>query len=155
MNNLPALRNVLYDILTGSSDQEVDGDTVIQNMGLNLSNAVKKDGVNIIALQSANIHKITVKVTEGLRLIDEMQQPQVIDVEPEPEPETVEGFMRAKIEQGYDLRQFLDMISSLYVVTAVDMLGQDQAKRRLRIRGETLSKALRPTYGGNEIATDS
>lgn len=145
------IRNALYDILTGSADQQSDG-SVVQNMGLNLSNAVRKDGVNIIALQSANIHRVTVTVTQALKLLD---QDQIETIEALPEPVVVEAIqapvdhdniyriVETNLFDQVSLDDFITWITALYVKEAKKhCITKTELQRKLGVTYQRLKKIL-------------
>lgn len=151
------LRNALYDILTGSVDQQNEG-TVIQNMGLNLSNAVRKDGVNIIALQSANIHRITVNVTEALKILDQVetveQLPEPIEVEPVIDHDNIHRIVETNLFEGIKLDQFLEWVAGVYVAEAMRQYGtKAEVQRRLGVNYQRLKKILEGGNSKERIAT--
>lgn len=72
MKDLMQVKEILYDILLQSDDAH-DAVAVNQQMGVSLTNAVRKDGVNII--QYSQISKNVVSgVAKALRAIDMIQE---------------------------------------------------------------------------------
>lgn len=109
MTRFKDLRNILYELMLATHDDGNDGDNgrqdvaANQSMGVNLTSAVKKDGVNIIQLQNVKaIGKITTHVVEALRELDvieiEAQPPVLIEHQPEYKP-TVEEALTALSKQ--------------------------------------------------------
>lgn len=75
MNNLTDLKEILYTMLETIGEQS-DGQTDIkafQNMGVELSNAVQKNGVNIVQVQSVVNIKLVPQITKALRLCDALE----------------------------------------------------------------------------------
>lgn len=143
MINLNLIRNILYDILTAEDEQSA-GVQATQNMGVQLTNTIKKEGVTIVQLQSVVNKTVLLKITEGLRLLDNMQSSLQIEENEQPvielKPRTLEDIAAEKVHEGFDLKSFVDMITAVYVNAAIGILGPDRTRRQLRIRGETIKK---------------
>jgi len=137
--NLNPIRNILYDILT-AEDEQSSSVQATQNMGVQLTQSIKKEGVTIVQLQSVVNKTVLMKVTEGLRMLDHMQVAEEEAPLIELRPRTLEDLAAEKVNEGYDLKAFLDMITSVYVSTAIAMMGPERARRQLRIRNETIKK---------------
>lgn len=116
------LRPLLYDILLGATDP---GDQVQMNqqMGVALSHAAQKGGVQIVQLQSASMNKVVSGVTTALKMLDErVQLPELEEPEPVKEPESVvlERIIDRNLESARSLGDFLDEIEALYVKKALE-----------------------------------
>jgi hypothetical protein len=145
--NLVPLRQIFYDILlSGNEGNDVKAN---QQMAVSLSNSVRKDGVNIIQLQSVVNNRIIEKVTEGLKYIDTMP------VLPEPEPveedsNSLEQTIHGCLDKGMSLESFLDHMAGNYCTEAVAVFGANQAKEVLNVRGPKLARLT----GGHSGDTD-
>lgn len=62
------VKEVFYDILHSAVGN--NGQDVQQNLGVSLSKAVQRDGVNIIQIQNVNSVEMIDKVIKGLRVLD-------------------------------------------------------------------------------------
>lgn len=141
MIDLMPIRNILYDILT--ADEETSPNVqATQNMGVALTNTLKKEGVTILQMQSVVNKTVLAKVTAGLRLLDGMQLQ--IDGNQQPtielKPRTLEDVIGEKLAEGYSLKDFIEMITGMYVNAAIETFGMNRARRQLRVRGETFAK---------------
>ena len=135
MDLLP-LREILYTILTGVTEEQTDI-KANQQMGVQLSSAVKKDGVNIIQLQNVISQKVISSVTEALRFLDVQASVPAL-----PMPETLESFMTECLRGESDLKLFMKKMEQLYIRCAVNQLGAIGAKRILKIRQIRVEEAL-------------
>lgn len=131
-----ALRNILYEILT-AEDEGPSSINATQQMGVSLSNAVKKDGVMIVQLQSVVNKVIVKKVVEALTLLDGPTD----EVEALPYPETVDQFLDRHLEEGYSLVEIKKLISRMYAQAAVEKYDfTGSTCRRLGIRPTTMRR---------------
>ena len=144
-SNYPRLRNILYEILTAGVDSEPSDITALQNMGVSLSPAVNKQGTNIIQIQSVVNNKVITKVTEALKLLD------IIDAQAEPElvleaeiPSSIPNireFIEERLEREMSLTGFLRFMEVLYIMIAIETLGETETKRVLRVREQRIAAA--------------
>lgn len=134
--NLTDLRTLMYDILEG---EEENGDSKIalsQQMGINLTKAVQKDGVNIIQMPMQQVisRRITLKVIDALKLIDAMSAPKQIEFVDGPQPGSMQDYMRKSLGASISLADFMTEIEMMYIREAVNEYGMDKAKTILNIR---------------------
>ena len=111
------LRELLYGILTGAVEKETDV-SLSQNMGVALSSAVRKEGVNILQLQSFNYQALAVAVTDALKLIDQARPvPHLIeDQRAEPDSENdLEIVIEDSLANDTPLDEFLMAMTGKYV----------------------------------------
>ena len=67
------LKNLLYDTLI-LDEQPQDRDiSLTQNMGVSITKALSKDGVNLVQIQSIVDKKIIVNMVQALKIIDTLQ----------------------------------------------------------------------------------
>jgi len=78
MDKMHDLKLQLYELIeevaageTGNNTNDADI-TMQQNMGISLTKAIKKDGVNIIQIQSTHINKVIPKIINCLKIIDDI-----------------------------------------------------------------------------------
>lgn len=151
------VRKKLYDILTADADPQ--GDSPIkatQNMGVAMSNAIKKEGVTIIQMQNVVSKTVIHHVTEALRLLDTMELEQRLGeieeaeaVEEVPQIEdtraTVEDFFDAAIQTGMSLDDLCKKVGGMYLLAMLDRYEVNEARRRLRIRQPRFDALLEET----------
>lgn len=147
--NYAAIRSILYDILTAGSDSEPIDIKAMQNMGVALSPAVSRQGTNIIQLQSVVNSKVINKVTDALKMIDTAEADdrtvEVLEAEEVPklpEPETLQSMVEEKLDNDTTLKDFISYMESFYILKAIEYLGEDDAKRILKIRKQRVAAAL-------------
>jgi len=127
-DKLAKIRKSIYQIIemkpasSGNMDISMD-----QKMNLALSNAVKKDGVNIIQLQNMEIIQATISnAMDAIRILDEIQfAPNVIDVVPQEEPddaipfESIKELLITFIRNGITYKDFISAMKRAYVLCAI------------------------------------
>lgn len=119
------LRPLLYDILLGATDPG-DQMQLNQQMGVALSHAAQKGGVNIVQLQSASMNKVVAGVTTALKMLDERPElPELEEPVPVKEPESVvlERIIDRSLQSARSLADFVDEIEALYVKKALQKFG--------------------------------
>lgn len=142
---LVELRKKLYDILTADQEQEDRQINATQQMGVNLSNAIKKDGVTIIQMQNVVSKTVIKHVTEALKMLDSMELEQkIIDITPvdenipqieekEWEP-TIRDFLNEAVEARIPLDMLCKRVGGMYLLAVLDRYEEDEARRRLKVR---------------------
>ena len=71
--DLGTLRNAVYEIVTPPPEQSIPDINQTQNMGVALTNSMKKEGVNIVQIQqTVNVHVINTSI-KALKIIDNIQ----------------------------------------------------------------------------------
>ena len=145
--NAPAIRELLYGILTGAV--EGMGDLQVnQQLDLAISKAVQKEGVNIIQVQSVQMYNVISSVTKALKMLD-MAGPVQLP-EPKKELET-ENDLAIQIEDHLasmtGLDDFMHLIARRYVEAALKKFPTvKEAQTALDISYQRLLK-LRKKYG--------
>lgn len=75
------LKPVLYELLTNAcmQDSGASGE-ITQNLGVSLTNAVKREGVNIIQIQNVKLDSIVPQIVVALKMVDQLVQREAITV---------------------------------------------------------------------------
>jgi hypothetical protein len=141
---LMELRKKLYEILTADQEHDDRQINATQQMGVSLSNTIKKDGVMIIQMQNVVSKTVIKHVTEALKLLDAMELEQrIIDVTPvgEETPQiedsgepTIRDFLNEAVEAGIPLDLLCRKVGGMYLLAVLDKYEEDEARRRLKIR---------------------
>ena len=145
MPSLSDLRVIMYDILQGDEDNGDANISLSQQMGINMSKAVQKDGVNIIQMPMQQVvdRRITLKVIDALKLMDAMAAPKQIEFDDdEAKPGSMQDFLIKSLEVGTALVDFLRDMEKMYVRMAVKEYGMAQAKGILNIREPRIKGVL-------------
>jgi len=74
-SELVELKELMYDTLTLEESNATDEKSIAahQNMGVQLTNAVKKEGVTIVQMQNVINKQVTINLVKALKLIDKLQ----------------------------------------------------------------------------------
>lgn len=83
MNNYRDIKSKLYDLLAIAccEKEEDNGDKITQNLGISMTNAVRKGGVINIINQSITIQRIVPKVIEIMRSVDALEYVEPLEIE--------------------------------------------------------------------------
>ena len=73
IQKLSPIKQLLYDLLSANNQADETSIAANQQLGVSMTNAVKKDGVNIIQLQNVISHKVITSAVEALKLLDQIQ----------------------------------------------------------------------------------
>jgi len=154
--DLTPVRNILYDILTAEHEDDTNGEVnATQQLGVALTNSVKKEGVNIIQLQSVVNVKVIKKVTDALRFLDDAQKQIekecVIEAETEEVkqlPAPVPDFVLESLRNKVPLREFMEVAEREYISEFITRYGEPESMRLLGIRKARMEAALE--YMDNE-----
>lgn len=169
--DLRDLKDKLYEILLTTSDGDNGKTTLDQKLGVSITKAAQKEGnVQIIQLQNANVHHITEKVIDALRIVDafHLENPMTVTVQPtsiitDPEeevlPESEEpvalspeeeearverDFMNLLFDRGLNWKDMQKYVMASYmghVLTSLDGNRKD-ASKFLSIQRTYLSKKV-------------
>lgn len=159
MNDLKPLRDILYDILV-SGDDSGDQITATQKMAVALSNAVRKDGVNVIQLQNVVNQKVIQKVTEALRFLDRHMEESLLTsqnvaeaeiIEDERPEDTLLELIYSAFDKKMSLIAFTRHMQERYVAEAVSSMGRKEAKKLLGIREPKLKQIIGGENGNDSI----
>jgi hypothetical protein len=128
----------------GSGGQDV---TANQSMGVNLTSAVKKDGVNIIQLQNVKaIGKITTHVIEALRKLDAIEveaqevEPLLIEHQPDYKPtveEALTALSKLLLAAGLNIQEMCGVMRHGAATAALEAYANnaDRAGTALDVKG--------------------
>jgi hypothetical protein len=159
MDAITGLKSLLLDLM--GSVFENNGDiTATQQMGVQLSNGIKKDGVVIIQNQNFEIYgRIVPKLVEAIRRCDALQNSWDHDSTPEIEPPTpaieykpspseitdpIQECCRHLYVSGVDWADMQQIMRKRYVLYAVSVCGtQVKAATALKMQTSYLNKLLR------------
>ena len=158
--NLARLKETMYEIITTDNNPSQGSGEVkaTQNMGLALSNSVKKDGVNIIQVQQVDNRQIINKTIEALRVIDDLQkafseqdmtyiEAEVVPlIEEKPEVDLIEYSNSIDVawEHSMSLGDFISQMKKAYIVKAIDSTGSTkEAADKLKISRTYISRLKR------------
>lgn len=119
MVNTDRLRGLLYDMLVGATDPG-DQVSVSQQLGVAISAAAQKQGVNIVQLQSLSINKLVVGVTAALKLLDEKPEIALLEEKSEPDSLSLDEIIETELRNAVSLADFLDKIEAKYVQRALE-----------------------------------
>jgi len=157
--DLIQLKNLLYDTLT--AEEEDSGTDVVanQNLGVNLTKAIKKDGVQIFQLQSVVNKKITNNVIKSLKIVDKLQEKERILPSPIQTPELSLDHVIQVIEwlasKNIPLKQFDKLMRGLYVSEIVSDSGNTSiAAERLGVSIGQVHKVKREGKEAIQILDD-
>jgi hypothetical protein len=157
MSDLRSLRDILYDILLSGEDSR-DQINATQKMAVAMSNAIRKDGVNVIQLQNVVNQKVIQKVTEALRFLDRHTEESllasqnvaeaeiVVDEQPE---DTLLELIYSALDKKMSLIAFTRHMQERYVAEAVASMGRKEAKKILGIREPKLKQIIGGEENGN------
>jgi hypothetical protein len=148
------VKRLLYEIITTGEDAE-QSIQAVQQMGVSITNAVSKRGINIIQLQNVVQAKVIQNAVKCLQLIDEQKQhyarlpmerrlPIIIDNKNEDillPDEAFKNFIRADLNEGLTLEHFLNRVIKIFLSHALLMYGDEKiAAEKVGISHETFIK---------------
>lgn len=139
--DIKLLKPLLYDLLMSACETQPNDNAVSmkQGMGVNLSNSVKKEGVNIIQIQTARLDTMVPKLVEAMQMVDMLvegqqamiqkrEQPIMLEatcekIEDVDEQDVIERFCEAMYEDEKKLQEIKDLIVVRYVEYLESRLG--------------------------------
>lgn len=148
MQAIADLKLILFDMLEAAFKQANNGNDInlSQQLGVNMSNTVKKDGVVIIQNQNLEIyHNIIPPMVKALKLCDaiEVSQPasQILQIQaPEPDTDTdpIEECCAFLYEQNICWEDMQDLMKARYATFVI-------AQKETKIEAAKMLK-IQPTY---------
>ena len=139
---LTPIRQILYDILTAGENENGGGDVnMVQKMGLEMSNAIRKEGVTVVQLQSYVNQKVINKVAQALQTIDAIEgeviggEQMLLD-----EPLSLAGHIKQSLAAGQPMNLFIEDLARRYAKAAVEKYGIEAACSRLRIKSKRVNE---------------
>lgn len=139
---LDQVKNVLYEILTDDGTDTDEGAVkATQNMGVSVTNSMKKSGINIIQMQSVVNKKVVNKVVKALSLIDDIKNhsPAKADIQ----IETIFAVIEWLADQNLTLNEFLTGMKRAYVEAIVNRHDtRTEAAKVLGIQRTYLSRLM-------------
>jgi len=134
------LKECLYDILMAEEEKPDNTPDInaIQNLGVSMTRAVQKDGVNIFQLQSVRSHKVTLNVVKALKLLDNASAPPApVLLEAPPEEEKVDVVFEKEKALRMLLVDWADSRTSLNtVLESIKQLYITEVTRRYETQAE-------------------
>jgi hypothetical protein len=153
--SLSAIKEILFDLLSDSV-KDTSNVTAQQNLGVQLSNAVKKEGVVIIQNQNVEVLNVIIpKVIQALRIIDSVNQlpdcgPVVIEHEPESFMDVETAYLEHMFKNNWKWDMVFATFKMAYVKHVVNHFEtQKDAADHLGIQASYLSKLLKEKDDGN------
>lgn len=155
MNKIKDIKEQLYELMLIACDSVPDnGDTkVSQNLGIAMSNAVKKGGVVNIISQNITFQKVIPKIVEIVKGVDELEyaeveyQEQVLQIEHkkvEALPDPVEECCKFFYEQRFQWKEFRDTMRMRYMDYVRKQCKTNQeAARFLNVHNSYVTKNVR------------
>lgn len=145
--DLVALKNLLYDTLAADDEESTSTDiTASQNLGVSLTNAIKKDGVQIFQLQSVVSKKVTNNIVKSLKIVDKLQDQERLPVSTSKELtmdhviQVIEWLASKKLP----LKKFDKLMRGLYVTKVLsDCDNGALAAELLEVSGSQVHKLRR------------
>jgi hypothetical protein len=133
------VKQLLYEIIATGDDDEEQSIKAVQQMGVSISNAVLKNGVNILQLQNITQKKVINKAVKALQILDahahEAAYPQLsmehrvplIVSEPNEEmltpDEAFRNFIRAEVNDEVPAETFIYRVLQLYAKYVMNRYG--------------------------------
>jgi hypothetical protein len=133
------VKQLLYEIIATGDDDEEQSIKAVQQMGVSMSNAVLKNGVNILQLQNITQKKVINKAVKCLQILDahahEAAYPQLpmdraiplIINDPNAEmltpDEAFRNFIRAEVNDEVPAEAFIYRVLQLYVKYVMNRYG--------------------------------
>jgi hypothetical protein len=124
--SLMDLKTVLYDMLTTLTKNDTEGDPVAitQQLGIQMSKAVQRDGVNVIQLQNVHLSRIVPHLIDGMKLIDsialgtpqeviELKQIEHV-VEEEEDDDPIDSCCKFMYDQGIKWKEMQELMKARY-----------------------------------------
>ncbi len=148
---LSKLKDFMYDILEiEDDDQQKDSIVANQGMGVQLSNAMKKDGVTIVQMQNVVNKKVTTNVVKSLRLIDKLlDNSRSIEIEQTtPAPQITLDHLIQVIawlaDKGLKMKDFDNLMRGLYCREQIKVEGSTtKAAEKIGVSQAHVSKLNR------------
>jgi hypothetical protein len=147
-------KQLLYEIITTGENAE-QNIKAVQQLGVSITNAVAKNGVNIIQLQNVVQNKVIKNAVKCLRLLDarkdefsalpmERRLPIIIDNKNEEvlnPDEAFKNFIKADLNDGLTLEHFLNRVIKMFLSHALQMYGDEKiAAEKVGVPFETFAR---------------
>lgn len=141
------VKQILFEIITSGGDDEEDQSIkAVQQMGVSLTNAVAKNGVNIIQVQSIVQKKVIEKAVKALQIINSREHeyaypriarddrvPLIVNQDQDMTPDKAfRDFVRAEINDEVLAESFIYRCLQLYINYAIERY-QDEATAAKKI----------------------
>lgn len=126
--SLEKVKSILYDVLTADDNGQNNLEPVIkatQNMGVTVSSAVMKNGVNVFQLQNVVHQKVIKNVVEALRVIDRIDslpipvEPLLIQESSSEYQKTLEEEIEEALDNEVSYSSFIKEIGQQFIFAAI------------------------------------
>lgn len=157
------LKQLLFSIL--ESAYQTSDITATQQMGVNMSNAVKREGVVIIQNQNVEVYaRIVPAVVKAIKMCDAIQQepPPLISYQPEPivdaipqldDPDPLEKACEWMFKRGYKWEIAQDAFRNHYLSCVVDQFKTKREAAEFLGVGSTYLSKLTKEKSNEPIAS--
>lgn len=142
MERVAELKKLIYDTLTlGNDESDTQDISLVQKMGLNMTKAVSKNGIHLVQIQSVIDRKIAFNLVKVLKILDDCEAIDVLEVKQLPEVEnSLTEHIAQLASQGISLKEFQKRMKKMY---ALEVLRQSDsmtdAAEKLKITRPYLS----------------
>jgi hypothetical protein len=148
------VKELLFEIITTGENAE-QSIKAVQQLGVSITNAVAKNGVNIIQLQNVVQTKVIKNAVKCLQLMDgykqtypalpmERRTPIIVGNQSEEvlkPDEAFKNFVRADLNDQLTLEQFLNRVIKIYLTHALEKYGDKQiAAEKIGIKVNTFDR---------------
>lgn len=157
MNEISNIKPIIYDIfklLSSSNDCAIDA---TQNLGVSLTNSVKKEGVNIIQIQNVKSESVIPKLIDVLQILDQVdtapkmiphQDAEVIQIEASDNP--IDNMAQYIIDNKINVKRISDILKIRVYDLLVTDLTQENALKEMGITRGAISQ-IRKRLRNNPI----
>jgi len=150
------LKEILYNTLILDHTQGADQNTITQNLSVSMTNAVKKNGINIFQIQSVVQNKIIVNIVNALKVVDEIQEEMIENVTPIDSTYLLDRKIKQLEEHikktDLSLKDFIHKARKIYIEYALDNhKTKTAAAKRLEIQRTYIPKVLKEDKDANTI----
>jgi hypothetical protein len=147
-------KQLLYEIITTGENAE-QSIKAVQQLGVSITNAVAKNGVNIIQLQNVVQNKVIKNAVKVLQLLDERKHhaaalpmerrlPIIVDNKSEEvltSDEAFKNFIKGDLNDGLTLEHFLNRVIKMFLGHALQMYGDEKiAAEKIGITHKTFAR---------------
>lgn len=159
--DLVVLKEILYDTILASSEQELeklnngDGSSIDQKLGVNVSSAMKKQGINVFQIANIDNKRINNNVVTALKIVDKIQNNTSLHLD-SIDSSTVREVIKWLMTQNLTLDQFIFGMKRVYIEEVLkNTINHYEAAKKLGIKRAYLSKLKNRLRIGHEEEIES